>query len=143
VPALRERPEDLPAIARALLARESATREHRLDVPAHTLLAEHAWPGNVRELANVLRVAATMVEGTVIGRPELAAAIGSSLTARGARSDGAPQVKETTLAALRARHRAEVKELVDRAVSVSDGNKRKAARSLGVSRQGLYRVLGS
>jgi DNA-binding NtrC family response regulator/tetratricopeptide (TPR) repeat protein len=144
VPALRERPEDLPAIARALLAREGATKEHRLDVPALTLLAEHAWPGNVRELANVLRVAATMVEGLVIGRPELAAAIGSSLTARdGAPRNGAAVVKETSLAALRARHRAELRELVGRAVAGADGNKRKAARSLGVSRQGLYRVLGS
>ena len=144
VPALRERPEDLPAIARALLARETATKDHRLDVPALTLLSEHAWPGNVRELANVLLVAATMVEGTVIGRRELAAAIGSSHTARGnPRADGGAVVKETSLSALRARHRAEVRELVGRAVAGADGNKRKAARSLGVSRQGLYRVLGS
>jgi DNA-binding NtrC family response regulator/tetratricopeptide (TPR) repeat protein len=144
VPALRERPEDLPAIARALLARETATKEHRLDVPALTLLSEHAWPGNVRELANVLLVAATMVEGTVIGRPELAAAIGSSLAARGgAHAEVGAHVKETSLSALRARHRAEVQELVGRAVAGADGNKRKAARSLGVSRQGLYRVLGS
>ena len=144
VPSLRERPEDLPAIARALLAREVPTKDHRLDVPALTLLSEHAWPGNVRELANVLRVAATMVEGTVIGRPELATAIGSSLAARGgARANGELLVKETSLSALRARHRAEVKELVGRAVAGADGNKLKAAKSLGVSRQGLYRVLGS
>ena len=144
VPALRERPEDLPSIARALLAREPATKEHRLDVPALTLLSEHAWPGNVRELANVLLVAATMVEGTVIGRTELATAIGSSHTARdNSRGDGHLSVKETSLAALRARHREELRELVGRAVAGADGNKRKAARSLGVSRQGLYRVLGS
>ena len=142
VPALRERPEDLPAIARALLAREAATKDHRLDVPALTLLPEHAWPGNVRELANVLRVAATMVEGLVIGEPELAAAIGSSLTARVGAGNG-PLVKETSLSALRARHRAELRELVGRAIAGADGNKRKAARSLGVSRQGLYRVLGT
>jgi DNA-binding NtrC family response regulator len=109
-----------------------------------TLLSEHAWPGNVRELANVLLVAATMVEGTVIGRPELTAAIGSSHSARGnSRGDGILAVKETSLAALRARHREELRELVGRAVAGADGNKRKAARSLGVSRQGLYRVLGS
>ena len=144
VPALRERPEDLPAIARALLLREASTKDHRLDVPALAILSEHAWPGNVRELANVLRVAATMVEGKVIGRRELAAAIGSSVSARGAGSGSVkPVVKETTLAGLRARHKAELRELVGRAVAGSDGNKKLAARSLGVSRQGLYRVLGS
>src|SRR5439155_26525813 len=139
VPALRERPEDLPAIARALLAREPATKDHRLDVPALTILSEHAWPGNVRELANALRVAAAMVEGTVIGRPELASAIGSS--ARASEDAEKPTLKETTLAALRTRHRQELRELVGRALAGSDGNKRQAARSLGVSRQGLYRVL--
>ena len=144
VPALRERPEDLPAIARALLLREASTKDHRLDVPALAILSEHAWPGNVRELANVLRVAATMVEGRVIGRRELAAAIGSSVSARGAGGGSVkPVVKETTLAGLRARHKAELRELVGREVAGSDGNKKLAARSLGVSRQGLYRVLGS
>ncbi|MBS2017572.1 MAG: sigma 54-interacting transcriptional regulator [Deltaproteobacteria bacterium] len=143
VPSLRERPEDLPAIARALLAREPATRDHRLDVPGLAMLSEHPWPGNVRELANVLRVAATMVEGTVIGRAELSAAIGSSMSARGGHgAGGKPALKETTLAALRARHRAELRELVGRALASADGNKKKAARALGVSRQGLYRVLG-
>jgi DNA-binding NtrC family response regulator len=139
IPSLRERPEDVPTIARALLARDPATRLHRFDVPALTALAEHAWPGNVRELANVLRVAAALCEGKVIGRPDLDRAIDSGAsrvevsTRRG--------VEETTLAALRARHRAEIRELVGRALASSDGNKLRAARALGVSRQGLYRVL--
>lgn len=93
---------------------------------------------------DVLRVAATMVEGTVIGRRELAAAIGSSVSARGAGSASVkPVVKETTLAGMRARHKAELRELIGRAVAGADGNKKSAARSLGVSRQGLYRVMGS
>jgi DNA-binding NtrC family response regulator len=140
VPSLRERPEDVPVIARALLARDPATRGHRLDVPALTALAEHDWPGNVRELANALRVAAALVEGSVIGRNELAQAI-----LKGAVGRGAPVVargpEETTLAALRARHKAELREIVGRAIASADGNKRRAARALGVSRQGLYRVL--
>ncbi len=139
VPSLRERPEDVPVIARALLARDPASRTHRLDVPALTALAEHDWPGNVRELANALRVAAALVEGNVIGRNELAQAIG-----KGARGPGAALLgrrEETTLAALRARHKAELRELVGRAIAGADGNKRSAARALGVSRQGLYRVL--
>jgi transcriptional regulator with PAS, ATPase and Fis domain len=144
IPSLRERPEDLPTIARALLARDPATKDHRLDVPGIAVLAEHAWPGNVRELANVLRVAAAMVEGHVIGRNEIAAAVASSVPLRGRPRDGdAPTLKETTLAALRARHRAELRELVGRALASADGNKLVAAKSLGISRQGLYRVLDS
>ncbi len=154
VPSLRERPEDIPVVARALLARDEATKEHRLDVPALALLADHSWPGNVREMANVLRVAAAMAEGKVIGAPELSTAIGSShLVRRGAQAGASGEgdgegsrgakgpLRETTLAALRARHRAELRELVGRALAGAEGNKRKAARALGVSRQGLYRVL--
>ncbi|MEO6573401.1 MAG: sigma 54-interacting transcriptional regulator, partial [Polyangiaceae bacterium] len=140
VPALRERAEDIPAVARALLLRDPGTQRHRFDVPALTVLAEHSWPGNVRELANVIRVAAAMTEGTVIGRPELAEAIGSRAAHVGATD--ARSFEETTLSALRARHRAEVRELVGRAIASADGNKLRAARALGVSRQGLYRVIG-
>jgi DNA-binding NtrC family response regulator len=142
VPSLRERPEDIPTIARALLARDPATKNHRLDVPGLAALAEHTWPGNVRELANALRVAGAMVEGTVIGRPELTQAVGARpLVGAGQHAEKA--IEETTLAALRARHRSELRELVGRAIAGADGNKRQAARALGVSRQGLYRVLGT
>jgi DNA-binding NtrC family response regulator/tetratricopeptide (TPR) repeat protein len=144
IPALRDRPEDLPAIARILLARDTATKDHRLDIPGLAMLTEHPWPGNVRELANVLRVAATMVEGSVIGREELVAAIDSSRLARTAgrrQTEQDPALRETTLAELRTRHKAELRALVGRAIASADGNKKRAARSLGVSRQGLYRVL--
>ena len=151
VPSLRERPEDLPAIVRALLARDDSTKDYRLDVPAIALLSEHAWPGNVRELANVLSVAGAMSEGHVIGAAELSAALNQGQGVHSARTGAhvalseAPAAKaipkETTLSALRARHRAELRELVGRAIANADGNKRRAARSLGVSRQGLYRVL--
>ncbi len=139
IPALRERPEDIPTVARALLARDPAMRGHRLDVPALSLLAEHSWPGNVRELANVLRVAAAMASADVIGRPDLEEALGPG--PRPTAETRAPALEETTLAALRTRHRAEVRELVGRAIARVDGNKLRAARTLGVSRQGLYRVL--
>ncbi len=140
VPSLRERPEDIPTVARALLARDPSTRGHRLDVPALSLLAEHTWPGNVRELANVLRVAAAMADADVIGRPDLEQALGAGARPLLMDTRG-PVLEETTLAALRARHRAEVRALVGRAIARVDGNKLRAARSLGVSRQGLYRVL--
>ena len=139
VPSLRERPEDIPVVARAVLAREPAMQSKRLDVPALTALSEHAWPGNVRELANVLRVAASLVEGNMISGDEVREAIRSSGPPAAARPERA--LDETSVAALRARHRAELRELVGRAIAAADGNKRRAARALGISRQGLYRIL--
>ena len=139
VPSLRERPEDIPVIARAILAREESTQNKRLDVPALTALSEHPWPGNVRELGNVLRVAASLVEGNMISGDEVREAIRSS----GARAVAGSErtLEETSVAALRARHRAELREVVGRAIAAADGNKLRAARSLGISRQGLYRIL--
>jgi DNA-binding NtrC family response regulator len=55
VPALRERLEDLPALASHLLARLGAEAPRKsLSQCALEALAQHAWPGNVRELAHVL-----------------------------------------------------------------------------------------
>ncbi len=138
VPPLRERIEDLPAIAHAILERDPMTRHFRLEVPAIAALAEHTWPGNVRELSNVLRAAAAMAEENVIERPALEAAISARSVREG---QSTTTVRETTLSALRLRHRAELRELVGRALLHARGNKLRAAQALGVSRQGLYRVL--
>ena len=121
-------------------ARDPTTAHLRVDVPALTFLAEHAWPGNVRELANVLRVASSLAEGNVVGRDELTDAITQG--ARTVQSVDSRALDETTLGALRTRHKAELRELVGRAIASADGNKLRAARALGISRQGLYRVLG-
>ncbi len=153
VPPLRERPEDVPAIARALLDRDASTRGHRIDVPGLTALAEYSWPGNVRELANVMHLAAALAEDDVLGGNELRQAIGDrarpiskSISPDGT-SAASPQrgqqenVLENTVEQLRARHRSELREMVGRAIAAADGNKRAAARALGISRQGLYRLV--
>ncbi len=140
IPPLRERIEDLPAIVLALLSRDPETRHVHVDDEAMALLAQYGWPGNVRELANVLRRAAAMIEGTVIARGAVDRAIGSAL-ARRTETTKPTTFDETTLSALRARHRRELRELVSRTLEGAKGNKRKAAQALGVSRQGLYRVL--
>jgi transcriptional regulator with PAS, ATPase and Fis domain len=139
VPSLRERPEDIPLIARAILAREPTTQRKRLDVSALSALSEHSWPGNVRELANVLRVAASLGDGNLVSGDELREAVHSSA----GRVVAPPErtLDETSVAALRARHRAELRVLVGRAIAAADGNKLRAARALGISRQGLYRIL--
>lgn len=68
LPPLRER-QDLHAMIDQLLhrvGRENA-QFYRLDAEARKRLLDHDWPGNLRELSNVLRVAAALSEGGVIG----------------------------------------------------------------------------
>jgi DNA-binding NtrC family response regulator len=74
MPALRERSEDVPALANHFL--EALSR--RLDRPKLPLapdavarLARHAWPGNVRELRNVVEQAAVLATGDAIGESDL------------------------------------------------------------------------
>ena len=62
VPPLRERREDIAALARQFLAR----RKRGIDDAAMRMLVEHAWPGNVRELRNVIERAVLLEESDVI-----------------------------------------------------------------------------
>jgi len=65
-PPLRERPEDLSALAGHLLAIHAARYKKpalRLDPEAEAALARYRWPGNVRELVNVLEHAVVVSRG--------------------------------------------------------------------------------
>jgi DNA-binding NtrC family response regulator len=69
VPALRQRIDDLPCVAAAILDRiaaERGTASKQLSAAALEGLRWHPWPGNVRELENALRAAALFSEGEVI-----------------------------------------------------------------------------
>ena len=69
VPALRERPEDVPELAEAILARlgrRMRVDPPRLSIEALQVLGSYTFPGNVRELENVLERALTLCAGGVI-----------------------------------------------------------------------------
>jgi DNA-binding NtrC family response regulator len=73
VPPLRERPADIPALARHFLARFAAEegKRIRLIVPeALQLLAAYPWPGNIRQLENTLFRAVVLAEGDSVGLAE-------------------------------------------------------------------------
>lgn len=57
IPPLRERPEDVPILARQYLRTSYGERCPRLEPAAAALLAGYEWPGNVRQLQTVLRMA--------------------------------------------------------------------------------------
>lgn len=74
IPPLRERPEDVPALARHRLAILGGGQQISAD--GYRLLLAHGWPGNTPELRSVIDRAALHSEGRTIGSAALSAAIG-------------------------------------------------------------------
>ena len=74
VPPLRERPEDVPALAghfAALYAERNGTRPRRFDAGALEVLARRSWPGNVRELKNLVERVLIMTEADPLTAADL------------------------------------------------------------------------
>ena len=73
LPPLRERPDDIEALAHNFLARyavESATPPKQLSAGANMMLRRYSWPGNVRELENVIRSVALFADAAIIDRQD-------------------------------------------------------------------------
>jgi DNA-binding NtrC family response regulator len=82
LPALRERREDVPALAEFLLARAQAgAKGPRRELAPALLerLGDHAWPGNIRELDHALKYAVAMSSGKEIGLGDLPDSVRKSL----------------------------------------------------------------
>jgi transcriptional regulator of acetoin/glycerol metabolism len=117
VPPLRERPEDIRALAKRFLAEMAPeVGVRRLTEEASLRLLRHAWPGNVRELRNVLASAAASSSLEVVDLYDVDSAI--------ARVGGLPR-EAGELEHLRA------------AVELCGGNLAAAARTLGIPRTTL------
>ncbi|HEX6100381.1 MAG TPA: sigma-54 dependent transcriptional regulator [Thermoanaerobaculia bacterium] len=78
LPPLRERPEDLLALARQFVGRK------RLGDDARRVLTSYAWPGNIRELKNAIERAVLLTDGDVIGAAALPVTDLVATAARGA-----------------------------------------------------------
>ncbi|MBL8308363.1 MAG: sigma-54-dependent Fis family transcriptional regulator, partial [Rubrivivax sp.] len=77
LPALRDRTEDIPLLAVALLARVAPQRRMALSAGALAVLQRHRFPGNVRELRNVLERAALLADGTTLDPVHVERALGT------------------------------------------------------------------
>ncbi len=111
LPPLRDRAEDLPALARHLLsgiAKRQRTPPLAIDDEALSRLASETWPGNVRELANVLERAAILADGATLRAADLDAVL--------------PRKEDVS-----------ERERVHRALVEADGDKPKAAERMGMS----------
>jgi DNA-binding NtrC family response regulator len=131
IPPLRDRVDDVPALAAALWMEVSGRVASRAVLAAGTLaaLARYDWPGNVRELQNVLAaLAVSAPRRGVIGPSALPAAI--------ARAAHAPAV--VTLDEARRHFEA---RFVRAALARAGGHRGRAAADLGLTRQGLAKLI--
>jgi two-component system repressor protein LuxO len=142
LPPLRERGEDVIAIAEALLARASAEEGKRFQgfaEDAKAALAAHRWPGNVRELENAVRTAVVLHEAERVEAWMLPLRPAPAVPEPAPTVRPAPQATAAEAAPL-IRPLAEIeRKAVERAVEICEGNIPKAAAHLGISPSTLYR----
>jgi two-component system response regulator PilR (NtrC family) len=133
LPALRERPEDIPQLADHILTRlaqESGVEQPILSERALHALQAYAFPGNVRELENTLERAMTLCEGNTI-EPEV---FGSLQPEEAARPVSEPKPTQAGQKAdLDSLLISVEKGTILKALEQTNGNKTAAAKVLGIS----------
>jgi len=133
--ALRERPEDIPALADRFL-REDGRPGKQLTEAALALLQAYAWPGNVRELRNVMERCRVLVAGQRIDAADLAPMLNTAAPAVSITVDADSASESLPDAVARIE-----RTMIVHALREARGNRAEAARRLGIRRQLLYRKL--
>ena len=135
-PALRERSDDIVALAEHFVRKYSEICQKRIEAiqpNAMTLLLAHSWPGNVRELENVIQRALILAEGDTLSVEDLPASLQRPELLETA-AISAPGSFEEQLRTYKVR-------LANQAIESCNGNKTMAARSLSISRAYLHRLI--
>lgn len=128
LPPLRERREDIAPLASFFLHQHSVRYRKSLggfDAAAQQSLLDHPWPGNVRELDHVVERAVLMSTDQMIHSADLGF--------RGQR-EAAPRLDDMSLEDVE-------RFLVKKTLARFDGNARRAAEAMGLSRSAFYRRL--
>jgi DNA-binding NtrC family response regulator len=136
LPALRERGQDIPLLAKALLARLAPNRRLRLSTKAQARLAAHAFPGNVRELRNVLERVLVLTDGDEVDERQIDDALAVHVR---------PAIRKADVNPSKAGHqslREAEREALTALVLSHVGSRAELARRLGISERSLYRKLG-
>ena len=137
LPPLRDRREDIPYLTAAFVRGTAERLQKRLaglTPGAERLLGAALWEGNVRELRNVIERACILADGEFITERELAVSMPvlqmpRTLTAASSRTGESDLLVNVE------------REHIQRALERANGNKKAAARMLGLSRRALYRRL--
>jgi len=140
LPPLRHRPDDVPILARHFLD----TYSERLGVlvtgfepVAMKLLQSYAWPGNVRELENVVERVVVLADGDKVTDSELPASVREP---KGVMPTSSESLSSDELSVKKRSAQLE-KHLISRALTVTEGNRTRAAELLDLSyRALLYKI---
>ncbi|MDP6620493.1 MAG: sigma-54 dependent transcriptional regulator, partial [Nitrospinota bacterium] len=133
LPPLKDRPEDIPLLARHFLAgfaAEAGREVTGISTEAMRVLMHYAWPGNIRELENVIERAVTLGAEGELGVGDLPPSLFE---------DAGPAETEALLVV------STIQELekahISRVLKFTGGQISKAARILGIDRRTLYRKI--
>lgn len=133
IPPLRDRGEDVVLLGRhfaAQLGKEMRGREATLSDSSINALRSHSWPGNVRELANAIERACILADSTLIEPDDLGLIKRTTVTPEAFNDlDTSGALSEVADRAVRFVERRKIIE----ALRTHDGNKTRAAETLGVS----------
>ncbi len=132
VPPLRARKEDIPLLCDHFLtgfAADSWSQKIEMSPEVEHILMNYSWPGNVRELRNVLQYASVRATSEVITSADLPSNLIS--------------FENHKMHYKKKRRLKLTKSQVAEALKIAQGNRREAAKILGVSRSTLYRFFDS
>ena len=141
LPALRDRREDIPALAAFLLERQAVRRGSAIDgftEEALSALVKYPWPGNVRELENAIERAIAVTDGPRIELEALPPEVAATLRPRA--THGTEMHLTYREVVDLARDRASREYLITRMRELG-GNVTEAARRAGMERESLHRLL--
>ena len=129
VPPLRERPEDISALARHFLSLKAAGKAFAPD--AVTALQAHPWPGNIRELRNLVARLAMATDSRQITANEVVTALQGEVAVERRSSGAVPLGNLDNME----------EQMIIRALEQTGGHRAQAAEQLGISRRTLSRKL--
>ncbi|HEX8954378.1 MAG TPA: sigma 54-interacting transcriptional regulator [Polyangia bacterium] len=132
VPALRERPEDIPLLAVHLLREMGLDPASCITVESLAELQNHDWPGNVRELRNALERAATLLEP--LSASDRSDPLDSPAPASTSIAEPFRVAKQRAIEAFERRY-------VTAMLDACDGNVSECARRAGMDRMSIHRIL--
>jgi PAS domain S-box-containing protein len=128
VPPLRERPEDIVALAEHFLHLKAAGKDFAPD--AINVLLSHPWPGNIRELRNLVAKIAMDSPGPEIDASRIHAAV-----------SGGPAIQRQTASMPVGNLDSMEEQMIIKALERTGGHRTLAAEQLGISRRTLSRKL--